>query len=198
LTLLHAGELYAGRDPRPLLDALHELSAAHPLRLYLLGRSEDAGFDLGGEIRRRGLGDTVEFSGQVAYGRAVAEMAAADILLLLDTPRRRIGIPAKLYEYFGAGRPILALAEPDGDTAWALRKSGVLHRVAPLADAGRIRQALAELIDAVASGQPATATGPERFAFTRERLAGSLAECLNACVAHAASRGRVCAMMGGA
>jgi glycosyltransferase involved in cell wall biosynthesis len=195
LTLLHAGELYAGRDPRPLLDALRELSVVHPLRLYLLGRSEDAGFDLGAEIRRRGLEGAVEFSGQVSYGRAVAEMAAADVLLLLDTPGRRIGIPAKLYEYLGAGRPVLALAEPDGDTAWALRESGVLHRVAPLTDAARIKQALSELIAANAAGQSVTATG-QRFAFTRERLAQQLAECLDACVVPAPVR--TCEMVGGA
>ncbi|HYT94638.1 MAG TPA: glycosyltransferase family 4 protein [Gemmataceae bacterium] len=196
LTVVHAGELYAGRDPRPLLDAFRDLSAsARPARLYLLGRSEGVGFDLGAEIRQRGLDNAVDFSGQVAYGRALTEMAAADILLLLDTPGRRIGIPAKLYEYLGAARPILALAEPDGDTAWALRESGILHRIAPLTDAGRIRQALTELIEAVVSGQPVTATGPQRLAFTRERLAGRLADCLNACVEHAAGRRRVCELV---
>jgi hypothetical protein len=180
--------LYAGRDPRPLLDALRDLAAARPLRLYLLGRSEGVGFDLGAEIRQRGLDSVVEFSGQVPYGRAVAEMAAGDVLLLLDTPGRRIGIPAKLYEYLGAGRPVLALAESDGDTAWALRASGVLHRVAPLTDVVRIKQALSELMEAVATGQPATATGPERLAFTRQRLAQNLAECLDACVAPRTAR----------
>ena len=38
-------------------------------------------------------------------------MVQADVLLLLDTPGRQAGVPAKLYEYIGAGRPILALAE---------------------------------------------------------------------------------------
>jgi hypothetical protein len=154
----------------------------------LLGRSEGVGFDLDAEIRQRGLESVVEFSGQVPYGRAVAEMAAADVLLLLDTPGRRSGIPAKLYEYLGAGRPVLALAEPNGDTAGALRTAGVLHRVAPLTDAVRIRQALSELLEAVAAGEAGTATGPERFAFTRARLAQSLAECLDTCVATRAAR----------
>jgi hypothetical protein len=44
LTLLHTGELYAGRDPRPLFDALMAYErpvGARPLRLTFLGQSSD-------------------------------------------------------------------------------------------------------------------------------------------------------------
>ena len=55
-------------------------------------------------------------------------MVGADVLLLLDSPGHRVGVPAKLYEFVGAGRPILALAEFDSDVAWVLRESEVPHR----------------------------------------------------------------------
>ena len=37
--------------------------------------------------------------------------------LLIVQPVTTVSIPAKLYEYMAAGRPILALAEPGGETA---------------------------------------------------------------------------------
>src|SRR4029077_3555512 len=99
------------------------------------------------EIRSRGLGDVVSVGGQVPYDECLARMVRADILLLLDTPGRRIAVRAKLYEYVGAGRPVLALGEPDGDTAWVLGQCGISHRIASPGDSKGIRQALAELVD---------------------------------------------------
>jgi hypothetical protein len=186
----HAGEVYAGRDPRPLLDALQELQrqplpGGKPLRMSFLGRSQENGFDLGGEIRCRGLDQVVEAGKQVPYDQVLQELVCSDILLLLDSPGRRMGIPAKLYEYLGAGRPILALAEEDGDVGWALRTSGILHRIAPPRDPARIKQALVELTIALAE-QPNGVPSPNRLAvFTRERIAQDLAERLDACVAGA-------------
>jgi hypothetical protein len=92
-------------------------------------------------------------------------------------------VPAKLYEYLGAGRPILALAEPDSDIAWVLRESKVLCRIAPPLDVPAIQTALAELVTAVRAGAPVT---PDRDAlqqFTRERMAQRFADCLDQCTA---------------
>jgi hypothetical protein len=121
---------------------------------------------------------------QVGYGEAIQRMARADLLLLLDAPGRKQGVPAKLYEYLGARRPILALAEPDGDTAWTLRESGVLHRTALPNDPAAIERALQELVAAAAGGAPVASGRPVR-AFTRESLAGELAELLEMCLARA-------------
>jgi glycosyltransferase involved in cell wall biosynthesis len=188
IEILHTGEVYARRDARPLLDALQQLhreplAGGKPYRLYFLGRSKENGLDLSAEIRRRGLEQLVDPGCQVPYGQVLQQLVRAEILLLLDSPGRRMGIPAKLYEYLGAGRPILALAEEDGDVAWALRTSGILHRIAPPRDAPRIKQALVELTVALAA-QPNGVPAPERLAvFTRERIAQDLAERLDACVA---------------
>jgi hypothetical protein len=117
-------------------------------------------------------------------------MAQSDLLVLLDGPGRKIGVPAKLYEYFGAGRPILALAEADGDTAHVLRASGILHRIAPPKDAGRIRQALVELAGEMAAS-PTIAPDPERLRrFTRESVAGELAGIMDQEVARAANHAK--------
>ncbi len=173
--LLHVGELYAGRDPRPLLDALAGIPAG-TVRLEFVGRTEEAaGGNLMGEIRQRGLEDRVLCRGQVGYRESLEEMCGADLLLLLDAPGRRIGVPAKLYEYLGAGRPILAIGSAHGDLATILRDSGVPHRLAPPGDVARQREALLELVRGVTSGE--LGPGPEeaRRRFSREALAGQLA-----------------------
>ncbi|HZZ78841.1 MAG TPA: glycosyltransferase, partial [Gemmataceae bacterium] len=189
LTMLHAGELYHGRDPRPLLDALQSLKNENrnPITVDFLGRTSGLAFDLPGEIAQRGLGDIVKTPGMVPYAEALDRMMRADILLLVHTPGWRIGVPAKLYEYLGAGRPILAVAEPDSDIGWVLRESKVLHRIAPPLDSAAIRQALVELVDDVRAGRPTAPDGEAVQQFTRASMAQRFAECLDHCVRMPAS-----------
>jgi glycosyltransferase involved in cell wall biosynthesis len=184
LHVVHAGELHFGRDPRPFLDALQAMLSvsalsARCLRARFLGQTNCAGLDLNDEIRRRGLADAVDLPGQMPYQKTLQELTAADILLVLDTPGRSIGVPAKVYEYLGAGRPILALAEPGGDTDLVLKQSGVLHRVAPPRDMERIGQALVELIREIM--RPVGPGGPEPnlLAFARLHTARQLATILD-------------------
>jgi len=180
LTMLHAGEFYSGRDPRPLLDAL--AAERLPIDVEFLGRKTETMFDFSTEIQARGLSECVRHGGQIPYADSLERMQRADILLLVHSPGYRVGVPAKLYEYLGAGRPILALAEPDSDIAWVLRESGVLHRIAPPTDVARIRQALVELTREVNACEfrEANANGLQQF--TRERMAQRFAECLDSCV----------------
>ncbi len=185
ITLLHAGELYYGRDPRAVLDAMQSLQqadGASPLRAHFLGRATEGLFDLPKEVQARGLGAVVSTQGQVPYADALQQMVRADLLLLIHTPGYRVGVPAKLYEYLGARRPILALAEPDSDIAWVLRQSGVLHRIAPHHDHAAIRQALVELCHEIRQGSPAVTDPDALLGFTRERMAERFAQCLDACV----------------
>jgi glycosyltransferase involved in cell wall biosynthesis len=182
IRITHLGEIYHGRDPRPFLDAIRGLLGdAVPLRVDFYGRSADSALNLGAEVSRRGLEGIVHDRGQVPYDEALRAMIDSDLLLVLDTPGRRVGIPAKLYEYIGAGRPILALSEPEGDLAWALARSGLPHRIAPPADPGAIRSALAGLIDEAASNAVASPRD-DRGPFTRESVARRLAGVLDRCV----------------
>ena len=52
-------------------------------------------------------------------------MTQADGLILFQAANCNHQIPAKLYEYFRARRPILALTDTDGDTAQEIRDSGL-------------------------------------------------------------------------
>jgi glycosyltransferase involved in cell wall biosynthesis len=184
--ILYAGEMYWGRDPRPVLDAIagnpgERLCERYPLRVSFFGRASEDTFHLDEEVKRRGLEVQVRLGGQVTYKQTLQEMIDSDILLLLDTPGRRIGVPAKLYEYLGAGKPILALAEPDGDVSWALQKSGIPYRIAPPRDVGAIKQALGELLAELREGRTAAPTQEQLAYFTREQMARRVAECLSDC-----------------
>lgn len=185
IRIVHTGELYYGRDPRPFLDAMREVylvdgKGSRSMRVRFLGRTTVGDFDLKAEVTRRGLDQFVELGGQVSYDESLRAMVDADVLLLLDNLGRRVGVPAKLYEYLGASAAILALAEEDGDTAWVLRQSGVLHRIAPPDNPAKIRQAMTELATCLASGQSICADPGRLCAFTREATARTLAEHLDA------------------
>src|SRR5262249_32087584 len=129
--------------------------------------------DLKAEIGRRGLESVVTFGGQVTYAEAVQAMTRASVLLLFESPGRREGVPATLYEYIGAGRPILALGESDGDLAWVLRESGAVHRIVSPKDPSAIGRALADLIlaPAPADGDRTAEDDERRLPFTRDALA---------------------------
>lgn len=185
LNLLYAGELYIGRNPRPLLDALKGLHenpppGLLPWKVRFLGRATEGTLDLPAEIRSRGLENQVELVTQVPYTEALKQMVAADALLLIHTPGLKVGVPAKLYEYLGTGRPILALGEPDGDIAWVLKQSQVPHRVVPVLERVAIQQALVDLGREIQHNSFASLERSSPLtAFTREELTRKLAECLD-------------------
>ena len=180
LMILHAGELYSGRDPRPFLDAFAQLQAEQvPVDCTFLGRTTDSMYSLAAEITRRGLDSTVHRPGQVPYVESLQKMMSADILVLFQNPGYRFGIQAKLFEYLGTGRPILAISELDSDIAWVLRESKVLHRVAAPTDVAGIRQAILELVAEARAGHDNGSDKSAALQFTRERMAQRFAECLD-------------------
>lgn len=184
ITLVHAGELYVGRDPRLLLDALADLRnnpvpGLPPIGMNFFGRATEGVFDLDEEIRRRQLQDRVQNLGQITYRQALGELVAADVLVLVHTPNYRLGVPAKLYEYLGARRPILALAEPESDVGWVLRTSGVAHRIASPTDGPGIRAALVELAQQHVRDDAPAPREDGLFQFTREGMASRVAQGLD-------------------
>jgi len=117
------------------------------------------------------VNDLVEVLPPLPYRDALAEMLAADGLLVLQAANCNEQIPAKLYEYLRAGRPILGLTDRGGDTAEALRTAGITH-IAALEDSATIADMLGRFIDDLHTG---TAPFPDpanvRQASRRERTA---------------------------
>lgn len=125
--LLHAGSLYGARNPAPLLRALTRvvesgLVAANGICARFIGRggvTNPSDAAIVSELQSRGI---VEFVDHMPRHAALQQMVDASLLLILQ-PVTTVAVPAKLYEYMAAGRPILALAEPGGDTYEIVRRS---------------------------------------------------------------------------
>jgi glycosyltransferase involved in cell wall biosynthesis len=147
LFFLHSGIVYPSeRDPTHLFEALGQLKASGALdarRAVFRFRASANDAMLAELARRFEVTDLVELCGALPYRDALAEMLSADALLILQASNCNAQIPAKLYEYLRADRPIVALTDPAGDTAECLRRWG-WRAQAPLDDAQRIAELLAQ------------------------------------------------------
>ena len=144
--LLHAGSLYGARDPRPLLNALRtaidaRLVQQDRIRVRFVGRVGVPG--LADAVRECGLEHVVEFVSHMPREAVLQEMVNASALLIVQ-PVTTVSVPAKLYEYMAAKRPVLALAEPGGETAQVVSRSGA-GVVVPSHDEDAILKALVAL-----------------------------------------------------
>jgi glycosyltransferase involved in cell wall biosynthesis len=135
LTLLHSGVIYPKeRDPRWLFQALGHLKRHHPAefsRLVVRFRAPVHDSLLRELATREGVAAAVEILPAVSYSSALTEMMSADGLLVMQSASCNQQVPAKLYEYLRAGRPIMALTDPAGDTGTIVRDAG-LDTIVPL------------------------------------------------------------------
>lgn len=154
--LLHSGLVYPSeRDPTQLFEALGALARAGwltPGRLRLRFRASHHDDLLAGLARRHGVADCIELAPPLPHDQALDEMLRADALLVMQASNCNGQIPAKVYEYLRARRPILGLTDPRGDTAATLRAAGA-GALAPLDSALAIEAALREFVTALGEGR---------------------------------------------
>ena len=129
VTLLHSGIVYPSeRDPSHLMEALGRLKRAGAIdarRLRVRFRAAVHDELLASLARQCNVEDLVELLPPIPYREALVEMLRADGLLVLQASNCNEQIPAKLYEYFRARRPLLVLTDPAGDTAQVSLDAGV-------------------------------------------------------------------------
>ncbi len=155
LLLVHSGTLYPGpdRDPGAFLAALFALrsSGQLPVQLRVILRATGHDQTYRPLIDRLQLADIVELAPLIGYQAALREMLDADGLLLFQGHTSNPAVPAKVYEYLRARRPILALADEAGETAALLRRAGV-GRLLPIDDSARIEVGLRAFLQNLATG----------------------------------------------
>ncbi len=158
MTLLHSGIVYPSeRDPTQFFMAIAQMAGAGDVRPgEFVVRFRAAGHDdlLRALAQRCGIESFIELAPPIPYRAALAEMLAADALLVLQAANCNEQIPAKLYEYLRAGRPIVTLTDPAGDTAGVVRAAG-LDAIARLDDVADIVALLQRFIASVRTGQAA-------------------------------------------
>lgn len=184
--LLHSGLIYASpdRDPSAVMQAIRLLAdrgvvAVGDLELRLRDPSNEAA--LTAMAAGLGVASFVSIQPQLTYREALREMLGADALLLLQGENSNPAIPAKLYEYLRAGRPIVACVHPRGETARTLSALGI-DTQAPLTDPEAIAVLLERCLrnsDALTRSLP---TRDQIAGFSREHLSGQLAALLESSI----------------
>ncbi|WP_201447556.1 glycosyltransferase [Massilia puerhi] len=178
VTLLHSGVLYRnGRDPEPFLVALAALKAAGRIDAASLRVVLRAPGDINGtraKVTRQGVDDIVSVLPPVPYREALAEMMSADALLLFQGTPFNSQVPAKVYEYFRARKPILGLVDPAGETASILREAG-FDGIVATDQTDAIVDALDRFIPEVRGGSAYVASDAVVARSTRTHKAGELA-----------------------
>ncbi|NUZ05180.1 glycosyltransferase [Schlegelella sp. ID0723] len=182
VTLLHSGIVYPGeRNPVPLFTALGALKASGRIeaaKLKLRFRAAVHDDLLQRLAREHAIEDLIETLPAVGYRDALAEMLRADALLVMQGNDCNEQIPAKIYEYLRARRPILGLADPSGDTAGVLRAAG-LDAIAPLESADAIGRLLPAFIDAVRRNEASLPGDAAVEGASRRGRAEALAACFD-------------------
>lgn len=178
VTLLHSGVLYRnGRDPEPFLAALAALKAAgriDPASLRVILRAPGDISGTKAKVTRQGVDDIVSVLPPVPYRDALGEMMSADALLVFQGTPFNSQVPAKIYEYFRARKPILGLVDPAGETATILREAGFSGIVAT-DQTNAIVDALDRFIPEVRDGNAYIASDAVVARSTRTHKAGELA-----------------------
>ena len=125
--LVHAGTLYEGRNPNPLLASLSRLRAkqqALDVQILLLG-AVDSKAALDPKLSEQGEREGwLDIRPPVPKSEALRMVAEADGLLLLQ-PQSKTQVPGKLFEYICIGRPVLSLLPAVSPAAKILDECGV-------------------------------------------------------------------------
>ena len=175
LVITHLGTLYGGsRDPGPLFAAVRSLGAdARHVRVRLYG--DDPG--LARRLAARwGVSGNVEASPRIPHAESLRVQSQADVLLLLmwDRPEEDGVLPGKLFEYFGAGRPVLVVGASRGAAARLVADRGLGFASSdPDEIAAQLRAWLAEKR---AAGRLASPPSEAAAGFRRERQVRRLAD----------------------
>ena len=190
LVLVHSGLLSPDtRSPVPFFEALAEVLEngcfnGQPVQVVFRASHSEAEHRPVAE--RLGLAGVVRWEGGLPYRQALAEMLGADGLLIFQGHQHDSQIPAKIYEYCRAGRPVMGLVGPGGKTARFMEAEGLVH-LAPLLEAQAIVPVLRQFLAGLQDGTAPVVPLERARQFSRECRTAELAAVLDAVVASQAA-----------
>jgi glycosyltransferase involved in cell wall biosynthesis len=175
IVITYVGSIYASTEPTLMVEALRSLPPEIKDRFLFrfIGHIEEPRY----REALLSLGDMVELKGYLPQHEALAAMNATDYVLLIS--HDRLNISAKFYDYVGAGKPILACVNPNGDIRRLLEELRA-GWWADSANAGSMRQLF---LDAAARGSSlSTSFNPDQekiATYERKPIAKAYAELLH-------------------
>lgn len=141
LTFFYAGTLGLARTPAPILRILDEYAAStdRTITVNFAGQDDPRQF-LETEPKHIDL----QWLGYIERSEVQQREKEADVLLLLEdqTPAGAENLTGKIFEYFAAGKPILASCHPDSDIAAVLKETNTGRVVADAREAAEFIRAL--------------------------------------------------------
>ena len=189
-TITYTGSFFGEFSPEYLLRSLEELHQEDKellknLHLRFIGRK--AGPILN-RIESSSVKYLIENIPYVPHKKSLAYLLGTNIsLLIIDDAPNNCGIlTGKLFEYIGAGHPIIALA-PEGDAAKLIKKNG-LGIVIPPKNVEKIKNELKHLIKNYEKGKSRSQPNINVMnQFKRKTLTAKLADLLEKTVEKKAS-----------
>lgn len=160
-TILYAGTFYGSRSAGPVLRALQRIKAAGRgveggVALHVMGIASE---DVRVEAAALGVEDCLTTEEFQPYRRAMERMMGADLLLLVVGEEHGGMVPAKLFEYLAARRPILAIGPQGSEAGAVLAEAGAGAVLAP----GDVEGIARRILETAAGGGAGAAALPERY-----------------------------------
>ncbi len=182
ICLVHSGALYPEeRDPRQFYAALRQLLDAgelSPGRVRIMLRATGHDAHHGRLIAEHGVESIVQLGEALPYQEALREMMQSHGLLLFQADNCNQQIPAKLYEYVRAARPVYAMTSRHGDTAGELRNVG-FEDISPLDDQAAIAKGFMEFVRKIEGGKAFVPDAETIRHFDRRTRTAEFAQLLN-------------------
>jgi len=181
--LVYTGSFYAqGRTARSILEAVQAvlLSGQIPRQRLCLQMVGNIGKSTQKWISELNLDDIIETPGYVSHEQSIAYLLAADALLLIIgvSPDSSAIFTGKVFEYLGAGKPILCLAN-DGVASDLVRNAHAGIVVSP-DDISQITHNLVEMYQQWQNGHLSVTPDQKLIqTFERRQLTGQLANIFN-------------------
>ncbi|HRX99795.1 MAG: glycosyltransferase [Rhodanobacteraceae bacterium] len=175
LELLYTGTLYARfRSPAPLLEAVQQVP---DVRLTVAGHLD------GIDPRVLESCSSVRYVGRLTHEQVKAAQREADVLLNIGNDFG-VQIPGKLFEYLGAGRPIMHLASTRDDASVEIIRDLRCGVVLATDDTDGIVNALKEMRARKSRGELAATHGGLAMQYSWQGIAGRLESMLLGLVAN--------------
>jgi glycosyltransferase involved in cell wall biosynthesis len=144
LSIVHVGSLYSGlRNPKVLFEAIKrsQLTPAD-LKVEFYSAAPDEVLPV---AERCGVKEFIALHPRVPHHQSLRIQRDSDVLLLLQSGKDARNLPAKIFEYLAARRPILGLGLDDGIPARLVRERNAGFYVSDAdAIAGQLKRWVAE------------------------------------------------------